>query len=162
MRSQARLRRGGPLADTGAEMAREDNYRPGELAITWRTLILGPIVLALFFAALWFNDQNLSDERGPICLGLSFTIAMLWMLLAARASDNPDSPLGSFIPKMTAFLVLGTSFIAATRWRSDRRVGLIELGFAALYIISGYIAQRTFRARREEMRAKGAGAGRRR
>jgi hypothetical protein len=143
-------------------MAREDNYRPGELAMTWRTFVLGPIMLALFFAALWFNDQNLSDERGPILLGLSFTIAMLWMVLAARDSDNPDSPLGGFIPKMTAFLVLGTSFIAATRWKTDRRVSLIELGFAALYIISGYIAQRTFRARRNQALSKGAGAGRRR
>jgi len=119
----------------------------GELAITWRALVFGPLVIAMFFLALWFNDAA-TDARGPICLGLSFTLAMVWVILAARASDNPDSPLRGFIPKMVTFLVLGTAFVAASRWNIDKRVSAVEGGFAAFYIITGYVAIRIFDAKR--------------
>jgi uncharacterized membrane protein YhhN len=129
-------------------MAPNDDTGDGELIMTWRALVFGPLVVALFFLALWFNDAA-TDARGPICLGLSFTIAMVWVILAARASDNPDSPLRGFIAKMVTFLVLGTAFVAASRWNIDKRVSAIEGGFAAFYIIAGYVAIRIFDAKRK-------------
>jgi hypothetical protein len=126
---------------------KDDNYTAGELSMTWRALVFGPLAAALFFLALWFNDESL-DARGPICLGLSFAVAMVWVVLAARESDNPNSPLRGFIPKMTVFLVLGTAFVAASRWHTDKRISAIEVGFAAFYIGAGYLAGRTFDAKR--------------
>ena len=124
-----------------------DNYTPGELRMTWRALVFGPIAAALFFLALWFNDESL-DARGPICLGLSFSVAMVWVMLSARESNNPDSPLRRFIPKMTTFLVLGTAFVASSRWNTDKRISVMEVGFAAFYIVAGYLAIRMFDAKR--------------
>ncbi len=129
-------------------MAPNDNTDGDELTVTWRALVFGPLVVALFFLALWFNDAA-TDARGPLCLGLSFTLAMVWVILAAHASDNPDSPLRGFIPKMVTFLVLGTAFVAASRWNIDRRVSAVEGGFAAFYIIAGYVAIRIFDAKRK-------------
>jgi len=123
----------------------DENNTGRELMVTWRALVFGPLAVALFFLALWFNDES-ADARGPLCLGLSFTIAMVWVMLTARASDNPNSPLRGFIPKMTTFLVLGTAFVAASRWNIDRRVSAIEAGFAAFYILAGYVATRSFDA----------------
>jgi uncharacterized membrane protein YhhN len=125
----------------------DDNYTGGELTMSWRAIVLGPLVVALFFLALWFNDQSL-DFRGPLCLGLSFTLAMVWVILSARDSGNPDSPLRAFVPKMTTFLVLGSAFVASSRWNTDRRISAIEVGFAALYIIAGYVAVKIFDAKR--------------
>jgi hypothetical protein len=135
-------------------MLNDNHSGSGELTMTWRALVLGPLAAALFFMALWFNDAS-SDARGPICLGLSFSIAMLWVMLAARSSTSPNSPLRGFIPKMTAFLVLGTAFVGVTRWNIDRRVSAIEAGFAAFYIIAGYLALRTFatKSKRSELPA---------
>ncbi|MGD0289284.1 MAG: hypothetical protein ABSC63_06475 [Candidatus Binataceae bacterium] len=132
---------------------KDDHYTAGELTMTWRALVFGPLAAALFFLALWFNDQRL-DARGPICLGMSFAVAMLWVVLAARASDNPNSPLRGFIPKMTAFLVLGTAFVAAARWSTDKRISVIEVGFAAFYIVAGYLAVRMFDAKRNRPQLK--------
>ena len=126
---------------------KDDNYTAGELTMSWRVIILGPLTAALFFLALWFNDQSL-DIRGPICLGLSFAVAMVWIILAARDSDNPNSPLRGFIPKMTTFLVLGTAFVGASRWSTDKRISALEAGFAAFYIIAGWVGIRAFDASR--------------
>jgi ABC-type transport system involved in multi-copper enzyme maturation permease subunit len=112
----------------------DDNYTGGELTMSWRAIVLGPLVVALFFLAL--------------CLGLSFTLAMVWVILSARDSGNPDSPLRAFVPKMTTFLVLGSAFVASSRWNTDRRISAIEVGFAALYIIAGYVAVKIFDAKR--------------
>jgi hypothetical protein len=133
---------------------KDDNYIAGELTMSWRALVFGPLAAALFFLALWFNDERL-DARGPICLGLSFAVAMVWVILAARASDNPNSPLRGFVPKMSAFLVLGTAFVAAARWNTDKRISAIEVGFAAFYIIAGYLAVRTFGANCNRPQVKG-------
>ncbi len=124
----------------------DDNNTSRDLMVTWRALVFGPLGVALFFMALWFNDSS-TDARGPICLGLSFTVAMIWVMLAARTSENPNSPLRGFIPKMTTFLVLGTAFVAASRWNIDRRVSAIEAGFAVFYILAGYVAVRIFDAK---------------
>jgi hypothetical protein len=141
-----------PLAVTGAacgywQRMGDDKYTAGELTMTWRALVFGPLALALFFLALWFNDQSI-DARGAICLGLSFSVAMVWVMLSARDSDNPNSPLRAFIPKMTTFIVLGTAFVAAARWNTDKRISAMEAGFAAFYIAAGYLAVRAFDAKR--------------
>jgi hypothetical protein len=115
--------------------------------MTRRAIILGAPTVALFFLALWFNNGS-AALGAPICLGLSFSLAMVWVALAARDSDNPNSPLRAFIPKMTTFLVLGTAFLAASRWNTDRRITAIEIGFAAFYIGAGYLAMRSFDAKR--------------
>jgi hypothetical protein len=117
-----------------------------EIRITWRPIVFGPAAVALFFLALWFNDVA-TDARGPVCLGLSFALVMLWVMFAARASNNPDSPLRTAIPKLLTFIILGTAFVGAARWHIDKRVSALEVGFAAFYMITGYIAIRSFNAR---------------
>ena len=86
---------------------------------------------------------------------------MLWVILAARASDNPESPLRAFIPKMTAFLVLGTAFVAAARWNIDPRLSAIEVGFAGFYIIVGYAAIKIFDAKVKRPRLTAVNGGKR-
>jgi hypothetical protein len=122
------------------------NRNDDEIKLTWRPLLLGPLAVVLFFAALWLNDGG-TALLGIILLDLSFTVAMLWVVLAARATENLNSPLRAFIPKLTAFLVLGAGFLAATRWHTDPRISYLEFGFAALYIIAGYVANKIFDAK---------------
>jgi len=124
-----------------------------EIKLTWRPLVLGPTAVVLFFLALWFNDGG-TALIGIILLDVAFTIAMLWVVLAARATDNLNSPLRAFVPKLTAFLVLGAAFLAATRWRTDKRISAMELGFAALYVIAGYITTRIFEAKSKPLQLK--------
>lgn len=143
------------LADTDPRMTPNGDPGGEELTMTWRALLFGPLVVALFFLALWFNDAA-TDARGPLCLGLSFTLGMVWVVLAARASDNPESPLRGFIPKMVTFLVLGTAFVAASRWNIDKRVSAIEGGFAIFYMIAGYLAMRIFDTKRERQQPTAA------
>jgi hypothetical protein len=124
----------------------QSNRNDDEIRLSWRPLVLGPLATVLFFMALWLNDGG-TALLGIILLDLSFCVAMLWVVLAARASDNLNSPLRAFIPKLTAFLVLGAAFLAATRWRTDPRISAMELGFAALYVMAGYVANRIFDAK---------------
>jgi hypothetical protein len=121
--------------------------------MNWRAIVLGPLAAALFFLALWFNDRS-GDVRSMICLGLSFSLAMVWVVLAARDTENPNSPLRGFIPKMTTFLVLGTAFLAASRWNIDKRISAMETGFAAFYIVAGYLAMRILQGKRERPQLK--------
>jgi hypothetical protein len=138
----------------------EGNRIGDEIKLSWRPLLLGPLGVVLFFAALWLNDGG-TALLGIILLDLSFSVAMLWVVLAARVSDNPNSPLIAFVPKLTAFLVLGAAFLAATRWRTDPRISAMELGFAALYILGGYLANRIFNARRKGPQLKAMSGGKR-
>jgi len=119
-----------------------------EITLSWRALVFGPLTLALFLLSQWFNGTG-AATLALVCLGLTFSLAMVWVILAARASDNPDSPLRRFIPRMAIFLVLGTAFLAASRWNTDRRISAMEAGFAAFYIIAAYIAMRSFDAKRK-------------
>jgi hypothetical protein len=122
------------------------NRNDDEIRLSWRPLVLGPLATVLFFAALWLNDGG-TALLGIILLDLSFTVAMLWVVLAARATENLNSPQRAFVPKLTAFLVLGAGFLAATRWHTDPRISFLEFGFAALYIIVGYVANKIFDAK---------------
>jgi uncharacterized membrane protein YqjE len=60
----------------------------------------------------------------------------------------------AFVPKLTAFLVLGSGFLAATRWNTDNRISAMALGFAALYILAGYLANRTLDSKRKPPQLK--------
>ena len=124
-----------------------------EIKLTWRPLVLGPTAVVLFFLALWFNDGG-TALLGIILLDVSFCVAMVWVVLAARATDNLNSPLRAFVPKLTAFLVLGAAFLAATRWHTDKRISAMELGFVALYVIAGYITTRIFEAKSKPLQLK--------
>jgi hypothetical protein len=131
------------------------NRNDDEIRLSWRPLVLGPLATVLFFAALWLNDGG-TALLGIILLDLSFTVAMLWVLLAARATENLNSPLRAFVPKLTAFLVLGAGFLAATRWHTDPRISYLEFAFAALYIIAGYVANKIFDAKVKPPQLKAA------
>jgi hypothetical protein len=63
------------------------NRNDDEIRLSWRPLVLGPLATILFFAALWLNDGG-TALLGIVLLDLSFTVAMLWVLLAARATEN--------------------------------------------------------------------------
>lgn len=136
------------------------NHTGGEITLSWRAMVFGPLTLALFFLALWFNGTG-AATFALVCLGLTFSVAMVWVILAARASENPDSPLRRFIPRMTIFLVLGTAFLAASRWNTDRRISAMEAGFAAFYIIAAYIAMRSFDAKRKRPQLSALSGGNR-
>ena len=124
-----------------------------DLHVTWRAIVFGPLATILFFAALWLNDGG-AAALGIILLSVSFTVVMVWVTLAARATSNPNSPLIAFVPKLTAFLVLGSGFLAATRWNTDKRISAMALGFAVLYILAGYLANRTLDSKRKPPQLK--------
>jgi len=140
-----------PLAERGLTCGyysrmNDSDRNTEELQVSWRAFVFGPLATVLFFAALWLNDGG-TAVLGIILLSASFTLVMVWVMLAARATNNPNSPLTAFIPKLTAFLVLCSGFLAATRWKTDKRISAIELGFAAFYILAGYLANRTLDAK---------------
>ncbi len=128
----------------------------GGLMISWRAITFAPAIVAMFALALYFNNSN-DQFRGLACLGATFALAMVWLLLAARASENPASPMRMFIPRITAFIVLGTAFLGATRWSVDARITAMEAGFALFYIAAGWLAVRSFdaRHRRPELKVVG-------
>ncbi len=125
----------------------------GGLAISWRAITFAPTIVALFALALYFSNSN-DQFRGLACLGATFALAMVWLLLAARASENPASPIRMFIPRITAFIVLGTAFLGATRWSVDARITAMEAGFALFYIVAGWIAMHGFDARQRHPELK--------
>ena len=116
--------------------------------ISWRAWVFVPTIVVLFVIAFW--RYNAGDELiGLVSFGLAISIAMIWAAMAARASGNPDSPLRQFIPRITLFVVLGASFLAWSRWNTDRRITAIEAGFAIFYLIAGYMATRGLDAGRK-------------
>jgi hypothetical protein len=106
-----------------------------------RALILGALALALLAAAVWFNNRG-QQIRGIVFLGFTFCVPMIWVVLAARETDNPDSPLRRFIPRIAAWLALGTAILGVFWWNVDRRITLMEAGFAAFYLAAAFIAVR--------------------
>ncbi|MBF6559094.1 MAG: hypothetical protein IVW56_02300 [Candidatus Binataceae bacterium] len=113
--------------------------------ISWRAGIFAPATIGLFAIALWRNSAG-DGLRALVCLGLAIATAMLWAILAARASDDPATPLRQFIPRLTFFVVIGSVFLALMRWQTDWRITVIETGFAILYILMGVIAIRALDA----------------
>lgn len=118
----------------------------GGLTISWRAAAFATAIVTLFALALYFNNIG-AQFRGLACFGATFALVMIWLALAARASENPDSPIRTFIPRLTVFIVLGTAFLGATHWRVDRRITAMESGFALFYIVAGWIAMHGFDAR---------------
>jgi len=120
--------------------------RDGETAISWRAVILGPLFFLLFALAFYFYN-DVRQELGLVLLGVSFGVPMLWVVLAARDAEYTDAPIGQFIPRMTAMLVLGSTLLAFTMWSVDPRIAIMELGFAALYIGAGFLALQILKSR---------------
>ena len=113
--------------------------RDGETAFPWRAAILAPLFLLLFALSFYFYN-DLRQGLGLFLLGLSFSVPMLWVVLAARDAEYPDSPVRGFIPRMTSMLVLGSGLLAFTMWNVDPVISAMELGFAAIYIGAGAFA----------------------
>ncbi|MGH7879429.1 MAG: hypothetical protein ACREQD_08035, partial [Candidatus Binataceae bacterium] len=72
--------------------------RANDKIFPWRPAILGPLTFALFLLALYFYN-NLHPELGLLLLGLTFTVPMGWIILAARTADYNDSPIRAFVPR---------------------------------------------------------------
>lgn len=124
----------------------------------WRLAILAPLTFALFLAALYFYN-NLQPELGLLLLGVTFAVPLGWVILAARAAEYSDSPIRSFVPRLTLWLVLGSVILGAMHWNVDRRITLMEIGFATIYIGSAYAAKRTLdrRPKRPKLTALSGG-----
>ena len=112
----------------------------------WRPIVLGPVAAVLFALALYFyNNQQV--EIGLILLGLAFSIAMTWIVLACRDAESAESPVRQFVPRLTAVLVLGSAFIAFVMRARDPRIPFIEAGFIIFYTAAGGLAMRIFNAK---------------
>jgi hypothetical protein len=120
--------------------------RDGENAFPWRVAILGPLFILLFALAFYFYN-DLRQGLGLVLLGVSFSVPMLWLVLAARDAEYSDSPVRQFIPRMTSMLVLGSTLLGFTMWNVDLRISAMEGGFALVYLLTGLIALRIIKSR---------------
>ncbi len=122
-------------------MAREEKTN-----FPWRGVILGALTAILFSFALYFYD-NFRLTLGLGLLGMTFTIPMLWAILAAREAEYGDSPLRDFVPRMTIWIVLGSVVLGIMQWNVDRQITAMEAGFATVYLIASFIAMRILKGR---------------
>ncbi len=129
------------VSDTGFGMARNS-----ESAFPWRLAILGPLTALLFVLALYFYD-NLQPRLGLGLLGAAFAVPMTWIVLAARDAEYSDSPMRSFIPRLTVWLVLGSVILGTMHWNTDRLITAMEMGFAVLYLLASAIAMHLLNSR---------------
>jgi hypothetical protein len=120
--------------------------RDDETSFPWRAAILGPLFIFLFALAFYFYNE-LHQGLGLVLLGLSFSVPMLWVVLAARDAEYSDSPVRQFIPRMTGMLVMGSTLLAFTMWNVDLRMSAMEGGFALVYICAGLIALHIIKGR---------------
>jgi hypothetical protein len=122
-------------------MAREEN-----IAFPWRGAILAALTFGLMLLAFYFYD-NLQPRLGLGLLGVTFTIPMAWIILAAREAEYDDSPLRNFVPRLTVWLVLGSVVLGTMQWNVDRSITSMEAAFAAIYIVAAIVARRIFKGR---------------
>jgi hypothetical protein len=118
----------------------------GDLRFPWRAAILGPLAIVLFGLGLYFYN-SMQPEVGLTFVGLAFAVPMTWMVLAAREAESPDSQVRAWIPRMTAMLVLGSTFVGITHWTVNRTITAIEAGFAIFYILAAVTAWRIVAAK---------------
>lgn len=111
-----------------------------------RAAIFGLLTVVLFALAIWFYD-NLEPVIGLTLLGTAFAVPMIWVILAARDADSAESPLRGFIPRLTAMIVLGSSFLGYTMWSVNQRITEIEAGFIVFYILAAFVALRIFKGK---------------
>lgn len=102
---------------------------------------MGGLTVVLFVAALWYTNHN-APIVGLVLLGFTFCVPMIWVVLAARDATDPDTPLRRFIPRIVIWLALGTAFLGVYWWNVDRRITIMEAGFAIFYLLSAYLAVR--------------------
>jgi sterol desaturase/sphingolipid hydroxylase (fatty acid hydroxylase superfamily) len=112
----------------------------------WRLALLGPLFVTLFALAMYFYN-NMQPEVGLALLGFAFAVPMVWVVLAAREADSTDSPLRTFIPRLTSMLVLGSAFLGYMMWNVNPRITAMEAGFVVFYIVAAALAVRIFNAR---------------
>jgi hypothetical protein len=124
----------------------------------WRAAILGPLTLLLFALALHSYD-NLEQWTGLLLLGVTFSVPMIWLVLAARDTEAADSPIREFVPRMTAMLVLGSMFLGFTMWSVNPRITAMEGGFVVFYIVAAYTATRILdhKPKRPQLKAVSGG-----
>ena len=112
----------------------------------WRGATFAALTLGLFFLALYFYD-NFRLRLGIGLLGITFTIPMIWVILAAREAEYDDSPLRNFVPRMTIWLVLGSVILGTMQWNVDRPIAAMEAGFAAFYLVAAVVTIRILKGR---------------
>lgn len=110
-------------------------------SLPWRGLAFVLAALGLFIAALWLTNHG-QPFRALACLGAAFSVAMAWMVLAAREAKSADTLLRSFVVRIASWLALGTSVLGIYWWSADHRITLMEAGFAALYMAAAFVAIR--------------------
>lgn len=132
--------------------------RSSESGFPWRAAILGPLIVIMFAFALYFYN-NMQPELGLALLGITFAVPLTWVILAAREAEYSDAPLRNFVPRMTAWLVLGAALPGYTYWNVDRRITAMEGVFALIYIGAAFTALRIFdsRPRRPQLTAVSGG-----
>jgi len=132
--------------------------RQDPTAFPWRLAILGPSTALLFSLALGLYDSR-RPRLGLALLGASFAIPMIWVVLAARDAEFSDSPLRSFVPRLTAWLTMGSAMLGIMQWNTDRLVGAMEAAFMILYMTGGIVAIRIInrRPRRPQLTAINGG-----
>jgi hypothetical protein len=119
-------------------------------------------MIALFGFSLYFYNSMqppTGQEVGLAMLGVTFMIPMIWVVLAARDAENADGTLASFIPRVTATLVLGSLFLGYSMWSVDRRISAMEVGFVVFYLAAAGIASRILKGkpRRPQLTALSGG-----
>jgi hypothetical protein len=120
--------------------------RADDRVFPWRAVTLGSLTFVLFLLALYFYN-NLRPELGLLLLGVTFTVPMGWIILAAREAEYRDSPIRGFVPRLTLWLVFGSVILGAMHWNVNRRITKMEACFALIYILAAYAAIRALDAR---------------
>jgi hypothetical protein len=113
----------------------------GDTRLPWRAAILAPLAAVLFGLGL-YSYNNMQPEVGLALVGFAFAVPMIWIVLAARDAESPDSQVRAWIPRMTAMLVLGSTFVGMTHWTVNRTITAIEAGFALFYMVAAVTAWR--------------------
>ena len=124
----------------------------------WRVAGLGPLAAALFISAFYFYN-DLQPELGLALLGFAFGVPMVWVILAAREAEYSDSPIRTFVPRLTVWLVIGSTILGTMQWNVARRISAIEAGFAVFYVAAAIVATQILnsRPRRPQLTALSGG-----
>lgn len=130
----------------------------GESGFPWRAAILGPLTVLLFAFALYFYN-DMQPELGLALLGVTFMVPLVWVILAAREAEYSDVPMRNFVPRMTAWLVLGAALLGFMYWNVDRRISAMETLFVLIYVGAAFAALRILnsKARRPQLTALSGG-----
>ena len=119
---------------------------PDQTQFPWRGAVFAALTVALVAAAIALYNTG-HQIPGLAALGFGFTLPMVWIILAARDATDPNSNVRRFVPRLVVWLVVGSAFLGIFWWNINRKVSLMEAGFAAFYVVSGWAAIRIFNAK---------------